>query len=270
MVYDSARRRTVLFGGQTYVGSWWVWLNQTWEYDGSTWIQRSPAVSPPARVNHRMAYDSARRRVVLFGGVGLAGEVNDTWEWDGNNWMQRNPARSPPSRSRHAMAYDPVRQRTVLFGGLNSYAPLPQFPFGGTWEWDGSDWMEFTGGAAPIPRVGHAMAFDSRNRGVFLVSGGAPGTTLTDTWTWGNPPLAGTGSGAGGHDREPHLHLSERSRPAVPRRVFVRDGTDPARRRPVDRSQPRSLVRGIRSSARHRGSSPGITVTSTRAGKRLP
>ena len=44
------------------------------------WVDRTAA--PPERSFHAMAYDSARGRVVLFGGI-VASWVNDTWEWDG-------------------------------------------------------------------------------------------------------------------------------------------------------------------------------------------
>ena len=45
MLFDSGRNRTVLFGGLSAAG----YLNDTWEYNGANWTQRSPAVSPPAR-----------------------------------------------------------------------------------------------------------------------------------------------------------------------------------------------------------------------------
>src|SRR5687768_10664468 len=65
MAYDVARQRTVLFGG--YDASSYS-LGDTWEWDGTSWIQRSPAASPAARVGPQMAYDAARQRTVLFGG----------------------------------------------------------------------------------------------------------------------------------------------------------------------------------------------------------
>src|SRR5262245_49649443 len=44
IAYDSARDRCVLFGGKTDTGC--AVCNDTWEWDGSTWTQRSPAMSP--------------------------------------------------------------------------------------------------------------------------------------------------------------------------------------------------------------------------------
>ena len=71
-----------------------------------------------------MAYDSARGRVVLFGGDD--GNYDDeTWEWDGSVWTQRIIA-GPSPRYFHAMAYDSGRARLVLFGGRD---------LGDTWEY---------------------------------------------------------------------------------------------------------------------------------------
>src|SRR5258708_30934628 len=71
MTYDSGRGRTVLFGGDQYFsGSSTVppYLADTWEWDGSSWINVTPAVSPPGLSGAAMAYDSRRGVSVLFGG----------------------------------------------------------------------------------------------------------------------------------------------------------------------------------------------------------
>jgi hypothetical protein len=113
MAYDSVRQRTVLFGGSPF-------NNQTWEWDGTDWLQRySTTVTPTARRWYPMVYDSIRQRTVLFGGdiTGSAPYNNETWEWDGTNWTQQNLVTLPSARFWHAIAYDSLRQRTVLFGG---------------------------------------------------------------------------------------------------------------------------------------------------------
>jgi len=84
MAYDAARRQVVLFGGVNPNSG--VLLNDTWVWDGSNWTQKSPQTSPPAREGHAMAYDIARGRVVLFGGLDAKmNTLNDTWLWDGIN-----------------------------------------------------------------------------------------------------------------------------------------------------------------------------------------
>src|SRR5204862_106543 len=81
---DTARRRVVVFGGYSNNGGV---RNDTWEWDGTTWQQASPATSPPKREGAGMAYDAARKRVVLFGGRTGATLFADTWEWDGTTWQ---------------------------------------------------------------------------------------------------------------------------------------------------------------------------------------
>jgi hypothetical protein len=74
MVYDSTRGVTVLFGGDYVDGSGNDFLfDDTWEWNGTDWAQRSPATSPQARLGHAMAYDSVRGVTVLFD--------YDTWEF---------------------------------------------------------------------------------------------------------------------------------------------------------------------------------------------
>lgn len=62
-----------------------------------------------------MAYDVARQRVVLFGGLDrIRLSLMDTWEWDGSNWTQRST--SAGSHTSYVMAYDLARHRVVLLG----------------------------------------------------------------------------------------------------------------------------------------------------------
>src|SRR5688572_19775570 len=77
MAHDGGRGRVVLFGGIS--GSAGPLLAETWEWDGATWSQRSPATSPAARFAHAVAFDAARGRTVLFGGKNAAGLLSDTW-----------------------------------------------------------------------------------------------------------------------------------------------------------------------------------------------
>jgi hypothetical protein len=74
MAFDPLRARTVLHGGYAPDVQ-----DATWEYDGTTWTQAAgPSPSPRANASKpsprhlgRIAYDSARQRMALFGGVNL-------------------------------------------------------------------------------------------------------------------------------------------------------------------------------------------------------
>lgn len=141
------------------------------------------------RMNHAMAYDSARDRVVLFGGENGFRLVGETWEWNGQSWRQVIPTDpegygNPSARFRHAMAYDITRGQIVLFGGEDSVAF-----FGGGWAWDGTSWgrldptdPELDGD--PSPRRDHAMAYDTVGRRLVLFGGLDSSSLVADTWIW--------------------------------------------------------------------------------------
>ena len=151
----------------------------TWEYDGTTWVQRMPATSPPARRFHSLAYDKARARIVLFGGFDGSNLLADTWEYDGTNWVQRTPATSPTARWEHAMAYDELRGQTMLFGGF-SYSTLAD-----TWEYDGTNWVQRAPATVPIARHAHALAYNASRARVTLVGGrDVLFASLGDTWEY--------------------------------------------------------------------------------------
>ena len=122
MVYDTFRKRVVLFGGREL-------QNDTWEYGSGAWSKRSPATSPSSRHGFCMAYDPSRRLTVLFGG-GEGGNTlvgSETWEYDGETW-RRGPD-GPPTRRSCAMTYDPKKGRIMMFGGV-----YPVSGDGGFWN----------------------------------------------------------------------------------------------------------------------------------------
>ncbi|MBI5764465.1 MAG: immunoglobulin domain-containing protein [Planctomycetes bacterium] len=176
LAYDSARGVTVLFGGG-FGDSTSGMNNETWEWNGTSWSQWSPATSPSPRTFFGMAYDIARGVTVLFGGYDDATNApsGQTWEWDGTNWSQKSPVPAPSARFGHAMAYDSTRNVTVLFGGYDGVNTLAE-----TWEWDGTSWVQRTPGMSPSPRTGLAMAYDGV-RGATVLFGG---NLNAETWEW--------------------------------------------------------------------------------------
>jgi hypothetical protein len=70
-----------------------------------------------------MTFDSARGRVVLFGGMeSPRSPFADAWEWDGTSWTERQITVMPRARSRHAMAFDPARGVATIFAGASEYS----------------------------------------------------------------------------------------------------------------------------------------------------
>ena len=111
-----------------------------------------------------MAFDTARDRAVLFGGISGPSDLADTWEWDGATWQQV-AATSPAGAVALATArFVPARGRVVLLGGLRASAGAAATD---TLEWDGAAWAR-VGAGLPV----HASsAFVDRFERLHLVTG---------------------------------------------------------------------------------------------------
>ena len=187
MVYDAARGKTVLYGGQTSARAW---AKDTWEWDGVKWSKLTTP-GPGGRAHFAMAYDNKRQRVVLFGGLGEDNRYhNDTWEWDGATWRKVSDA-GPPARARHRMAFDSRAGIVILYGGDGvKTEPGPGFRvLDDLWTWDGARWTEIkttktTKTTGPGPRFVHALAYDAARHKTVLYGGGDGQKTLDDTWEW--------------------------------------------------------------------------------------
>jgi len=169
-----------------------VVFGDTWTWNGVTWTQLFPPVSPAARASSGgVVYDAASETVLMFGGAGDAdGQYGapvfgDTWEWNGTakTWTQQFPASSPSPRGA-PLAYDPIAKRAVLFGGNNGGGNCCSVFYGDTWTWDGLTWTQQSPAASPSAR-GSQMSYDEGVGQVVLFGGtAAPPQGLNDTWAW--------------------------------------------------------------------------------------
>lgn len=191
--FDQGHGQLVVFGGNKGPGGP---TNETWTWDGKYWTLQRPAVSPPAAFQGEMAYDAARRQVVMFGGS----RARDTWIWTGSNWEKRHPVHTPTVSNGGlgpAMQFDPI-SRTVLLYGLGAGAT------GSTWSWNGSDWKLLP---APSPSGIGRMVSDGGSLLLLLDPNTPSNAVNTATWQWNgsswqllspkvNLPLVGFAAGA--------------------------------------------------------------------------
>jgi hypothetical protein len=182
LAYDATTETGVLFGGDlTHIGQSPSESNQTWTWDGMTWTQQFPPVSPPARnwnATNGMVFDSQLGKVVMFGGW----PFNDTWVWE--TWTQQFPSHSPSPRTA-TVAYDETTNQVMLFGGN-----APGVAYDDTWTYDGVDWVEQQPATVPPTRTDNGLAYDPILERVVLF-GGLAGSCedcgqgrLNDTWLW--------------------------------------------------------------------------------------
>ena len=118
-----------------------------------------------------MAYDSARDKIIVFGGVLRTGDqlADDTWVYDpvSSTWLRSStPAASPAARLYPSMAYDQADGKTILFGGWTGTSA-----YGDTWSYDTLTrrWTRISTAGAPSARWGASMVYDTATvRGIPL------------------------------------------------------------------------------------------------------
>jgi hypothetical protein len=134
MAYDAERQRTVLHGRRGDPDSPGHVLYETWEWDGTTWVDRSPSTRP-AVDRPVLVYQASRKRVLMFGS---GKDSTEMWEWDGLNWSfvpTGAIARLPTA----AVTFDPSRATILCFGGFEPGAGRDRYS-NAIWEWDGTTW----------------------------------------------------------------------------------------------------------------------------------
>ena len=111
IAYDRTSGDVILFGGATSDGGY---SNETWIWNDSDWIQKTPASSPPSSVWTRMACDNLREVCVLVGSG-----AHGTWEWNGENWnfILGESWDNPGGRGGPSIVYDSHRQSIILYSG---------------------------------------------------------------------------------------------------------------------------------------------------------
>lgn len=132
MTYDRTRGVMVLYGG-AYDGrnGYDYLLDDTHEFDGSTWTERETSSPPGRRSSAGFDFDPDSGFSFLFAGTdGGWPAKGDVWAWDGRSWIQRT-VDGPSNRFRLAMVFDSARSSFVTFGG---FASIPGLHPNDTWE----------------------------------------------------------------------------------------------------------------------------------------
>jgi hypothetical protein len=213
MSFDPSIRRTVMFGG--FDSTFLITFDNTWIYDGTTWIEYAGVSSPLPRISMQLVYDSTRERLLVFGGDAELGSAftylmqQDTWEFAASTpdpwrevsfifndkaidvssgarpasgafgWTTLSPAVAPPARTRGRSVYDSTRNRIVLFGGMGAATRLND-----TREWDGYEWILISTATSPPIREAQAMVFDTLRSRVVMFGGLDTGGARSDTWVY--------------------------------------------------------------------------------------
>ncbi|HYA57272.1 MAG TPA: kelch repeat-containing protein [Thermoplasmata archaeon] len=187
--YDVLDSEVLIFGGRTSSGAV---LAGTLAFGSSSYSTPCsscvPGVSSPSpRYGAAMAYDSADREVVLFGGWNATGRLlDDTWTFAKGHWHNVtasviNSTNTPSPRAGASLANDPQGPGALLFGGCLGTGCTPT---NDTWRFSGGVWTLLHLSTAPPARSFAAMSWDTEAQEVLLFGGNGTSGLLNDTWTF--------------------------------------------------------------------------------------
>jgi hypothetical protein len=207
MAYDPIRKSLILYGGfwSGLVGSGdnirWERniLDDTWELSGDgKWTELHPASKPEPLQAHTMVTDTARNKVLIYGGARSDNPTpgvpdtgfykNRVWEWDGGTmtWTDRSPPAAtdyPTTVWSPAMTYDDVRQKLFVYelagnAGANSWF----------WEWDAvsAGWSKRDAGDSPGNANAQQVVYDSIRKREILYTNATDSTGKQETWELDN------------------------------------------------------------------------------------
>ena len=80
---DFQHNQVVLYGGNTQDGAL---LDDTWLWNGTTWQQAFPTLSPG--YYGKMVWDSVRQRLLMFVETSVDESHSELWTWTGTTWQQ--------------------------------------------------------------------------------------------------------------------------------------------------------------------------------------
>ena len=187
MAYDPRSGTVLLFGGNT---TSFDPGDDLWSWNGTSWRLLTPTDpegdgNPQARLSAGLAWDAARRELLLFGGstedplFGTPRTLDDLWAFDlgSRSWAELTPPERPAGRF-FASSFVGRGGRFHVFGGATSAGDTSE-----TWQFDltARRWSRLEIPGPPARSAMLAAYLDDRDS--FIVFGGmAGGALLADVW----------------------------------------------------------------------------------------
>ncbi|MGH7686018.1 MAG: hypothetical protein ACREN2_04285 [Candidatus Dormibacteria bacterium] len=196
--FDVVTRQLILFGGATAGDQAHpadaVRLADTWAWDGHSWTQLHPAMSPPALYGARLVDDPATGHLLLVSGSGTLDSTGalqqmGVWLWGGQNWSRI--ADNPLQMQFAAVGSDQAHRQVLLSGFDNGYLlncggrlncpVLQSFDKPGAYQYGGGHWMAAPGTAPQFAEGGTAYDPNSQQ---LISAGGLAQNGLESTYGW--------------------------------------------------------------------------------------
>jgi hypothetical protein len=196
--------RAVLYGGAGPFA-----MNDTWEFDGTTWTQLCggalPSCGPPGLIGGTMLWDGTQ--FVLYGGTPDFMNGNaDTWVLSGSSWTQvcgDGMAACGPGARALASAATVAGGGGLMAGGVLLSGGGAALGAADLWRWDGAGWSEeavpwdtepfdFNAGelveCGPVFTVLAPEGAGARMAGLFTIGDGGAGARRTSYLLAGSVP----------------------------------------------------------------------------------
>lgn len=174
LAHDPLRGRAVLFGGRNPFT--FDLFDDTWEFDGTDWMQATPATVPAGRLGLGMTWSPVLQSLVLVGGYygGVTRVSAAMHAFDGVDWHVVSPE-APFWLYHPALAFDSARDRLVLHGGIDEFGSFALQ----TWEWGNGVWQQTANGVGP-----HAnLVYDPDRQCIVAVDAGVTWEYRANGWT---------------------------------------------------------------------------------------
>lgn len=176
LVYDTARARTLAYGGGNYRDPW----SDLWLFDGREWNALTHGAPPGARADAMSVYDWDTHRIVVLCGRAEGGVLPNVWHHDGSTWTHSYSFFIGWDRERGSAVYDRETGRIIVFGGLGDRGYIE----------DGTllvtDTLHSMTHPDPSPPDRHSasMVFDSERDLSVLFGGTNDSVSFNDTWLY--------------------------------------------------------------------------------------
>ena len=189
-VFDPVAGHLVSFAGFTTQGR----FDDTWRFDPErrTWQDVTAASTQPGeRCLHAAAFDSQRRRMIMFGGQRGNAALDDAWALDlaTDQWTALPSVPATGGRKFPAMTYDSSADRVLVFGGETTAGTRA----GDLWALDLASqlWSVLTT-TGPSSRDGAVLVYVPSQSRLILFGGTTPDGNAGDTWSLAlpGPPTA--------------------------------------------------------------------------------
>ena len=209
LVWDSIRETALLFGGIYHDGSDWVYPNDLWEWNGSSWKELIPTNSaeeplPNGRNLHAAVFDRHRGKMVVYGGSYSENSEtiysNELWEWDESHWDEITPTDpegdgNPLPRFYHSMVYDEITGLSKIFSG-GEYNDIEVIDTTSIWDWNGQSWRKTPTPEEttdhPYSRYNQSAWWNDSDKSIALYGGFAEPNTgnplYERSWSFGSAP----------------------------------------------------------------------------------